>query len=204
MGLFDWLTGKKEKADVSEDRIWLSKKAKLDGIENEIALALADGHGPDAIFVVAHFQDCLDELQAMVSQNRFDLDRLLVALAEALPESPSRAFEESRNVLFIIGERHPLPSHDERILRVARSLSCRCRLVFNSSLDDALLQAFSGEWLEGVLKRLGMKEDEAIESRMVSRRLRDAQQRIAKRATGDKHARSAQEWMEQNCPPTCD
>ncbi len=45
-----------------------------------------------------------------------------------------------------------------------------------------------------------MKEDQAIESQMVARRIRGAQQKIDARATGDSPAQSAQEWLEKNCP----
>jgi len=45
-----------------------------------------------------------------------------------------------------------------------------------------------------------MNEDEAIESRMVARRIRVAQEKIEGRATGDTPAQSAREWLERNCP----
>lgn len=45
-----------------------------------------------------------------------------------------------------------------------------------------------------------MSEDEAIESNMVSRRIRQAQQKIEGRAFGSLDAESAAEWLEKNCP----
>ena len=39
---------------------------------------------------------------------------------------------------------------------------------FYLSLEDDLMRIFAGEWVKNVLTRLGMKEGEAIESRMVS------------------------------------
>ena len=44
-----------------------------------------------------------------------------------------------------------------------------------------------------------MKEDEAIESRMVTRRIQTELNKVAKCATGDASANSAEEWMEKNC-----
>ncbi len=73
-------------------------------------------------------------------------------------------------------------------------------LVQHASLDDPLLRLFAGEWVETVLRQLGMNEDEPIESQMVTRRIRVAQQRIEDRATADYSAQSAQEWLEKNCP----
>ena len=42
---------------------------------------------------------------------------------------------------------------------------------FFLSLEDDLMRIFAGEWVKNVLTRLGMQEGEAIESRMVSRRI---------------------------------
>jgi hypothetical protein len=203
VGLFDWLRGAKARAQIAEDRIWLSKQAKFAGIQREIAQALADPSGPDAVFVVAHFQDCLDELRSLVAGARFDEGRVFVTSSEALEgRTDGTASGEARRVLIIVGERHPLPSHDEALQEFARSLSCSCRLTQHVSLEDALLRMFAGPWVQGVLRQVGMKEDEPVESRMVGRRIQSAQQKIAGRATGDAPASSAEEWLEKNCPNT--
>ena len=52
---------------------------------------------------------------------------------------------------------------------------------FFLALEDDLMRKFAGEWVSGVLQRLGMKEDEAIESRMVSRRIEAAQKKVEER-----------------------
>ena len=49
---------------------------------------------------------------------------------------------------------------------------------FFLSLEDDLMRIFAGDWVKSVLTRLGMKEGEAIESRMVSRRIEGAQKRV--------------------------
>lgn len=79
-----------------------------------------------------------------------------------------------------------------------RSLPCRCRLVHHVSLEDPLMRAFSGEWVEGVLKSLGMPEDEAIESKMVARPIKAAQQKLAGQCMTDFSADSAEKWIERN------
>lgn len=62
------------------------------------------------------------------------------------------------------------------------------------------MKVFAGDWVKNVLNQLGMKEDEAIESQMVSRRIRKAQQKIEGRAKGTVDAESAAEWLDRNCP----
>ena len=43
------------------------------------------------------------------------------------------------------------------------------------------MRIFAGEWVKNVLTRLGMQEGEAIESRMVSRRVEGAQKKVEER-----------------------
>jgi preprotein translocase subunit SecA len=52
---------------------------------------------------------------------------------------------------------------------------------FYLSLDDDLMRIFAGEWVKNILSRLGMQEGEAIESRMVSRRIEAAQKKVEER-----------------------
>src|SRR5262249_57749033 len=52
---------------------------------------------------------------------------------------------------------------------------------FYLSLEDDLMRIFAGEWVAKVLTRLGMEEGQAIESRMVSRRVEAAQKKVEER-----------------------
>jgi len=52
---------------------------------------------------------------------------------------------------------------------------------FCLSLEDDLMRIFAGEWVKNILTRLGMKEGESIESRMVSRRIEGAQKKVEER-----------------------
>lgn len=52
---------------------------------------------------------------------------------------------------------------------------------FFLSLEDDLMRKFAGEWVSAMLGRLGMEEGEAIESKMVSRRIEGAQKKVEER-----------------------
>ncbi|TWT77330.1 preprotein translocase subunit SecA [Posidoniimonas polymericola] len=52
---------------------------------------------------------------------------------------------------------------------------------FYLSLEDDLMRIFAGEWVRSILTRLGMQEGEAIESKMVSRRIEGAQKKVEER-----------------------
>jgi hypothetical protein len=201
MGLFDWLQGEKSNVEVAVDRIWLTKAAKLAGISSDVAQSLADPGGPLIVLLVAHFSDSAGEVQELVERAGFDQRNVLSVMANDLAGFSTRLVEfgESQWVEIVVAERHPLASHDDSLIAFARTLPCRCRIVFHVSLDEPLMRIFAGDWLKQVLERLGMEENEAIESRMVSRRIQDAQKKIAQRATGDVPAESCEAWFERNC-----
>jgi preprotein translocase subunit SecA len=52
---------------------------------------------------------------------------------------------------------------------------------FFLSLEDDLMRIFAGEWVKNVLTRLGVQDGEAIESRMVTRRVEAAQKKVEER-----------------------
>jgi len=52
---------------------------------------------------------------------------------------------------------------------------------FFLSLEDDLMRIFAGEWVRTMLTRLGMQDGEAIESKMVSRRIEGAQKKVEER-----------------------
>jgi preprotein translocase subunit SecA len=52
---------------------------------------------------------------------------------------------------------------------------------FYLSLEDDLMRIFAGDWVKSILTRMGMKEGEAIESKMVSRRIEGAQKKVEER-----------------------
>lgn len=201
MGLFDWFA-KKTNVELASDHIWLTDEAKLEGIASEVTESLSASDGPVAILLVAHFADRLRQLQALVQQRGFAPTHVIAAMASDLtPESPQVAeFAESEWVSIIAVERHPLAPRDASLVAFARTVPCRCTLEFHLSLNDPLMKSFAGDWVRQVLSRLGMTENQAIESRMVTRRLQQAQLEIARRATGDMPANSAEEWFERNCP----
>ncbi|MEZ6147161.1 MAG: hypothetical protein R3B91_17425 [Planctomycetaceae bacterium] len=60
------------------------------------------------------------------------------------------------------------------------------------------MKTFAGEWVHQILEQLGMKEDETIESPLVSRQIAKAQQRIEQNLCSELEANSSAEWLEKN------
>lgn len=201
MGLFDFFFGgsKRSNVNVVPDVIWLNNTAKLNGIRKDV---VAQGSsGAVGILLVAHFPDVLEQLFKIAAENGNHFP-IKVSMAKDLSTDlvSEWSVNESATVAIIVGERHPLLKHDDEVFQLAESLPHQVRLIRHVSLEDPLMKAFAGEWVENLLRRMGMADDEAIESQMVSRRIKAAQQKIEKEAFGDSDARSAAEWMDANVP----
>jgi preprotein translocase subunit SecA len=87
-----------------------------------------------------------------------------------------------------MGGLHVLGSERHEARRIDLQLRGRCGRQgdpgssrFYLSLEDDLMRKFGGEWVKNWLTRLGMKDGEAIESRMVSRRIEGAQKKVEER-----------------------
>ena len=201
MGLFAFLFGGSKPSNVSviPDVIWLNTSAKFKGIRKDVVAQKSLGVA--GVLLVAHIDDVLDQLFKIATEHGNNIP-IKVSLAKDL--STDLVAEWSANasatIAVIVGERHPLPKHDDEVQQFAESLSVQALLIRHVSLEDPLMKAFAGEWVENTLRRMGMKEDEAIESNMVSRRIKAAQKKIEKEAFGDSDARSAGEWMAANVP----
>lgn len=198
MGLFDWLLGTARRTVNARDMIWLTRAAKFKGLAETIGVA--PGLAPDTVILVAHFPDTMEILQLIAEKWTGQASILAVMAGDLRERLLPLALDESRSIQIIVGERHPHLAKDQAIRDLVKGMSCRFDLVYHIAIDDPTMRPFAGSWVESTLRTLGMKEDEAIESPTVSRRLLAAQKRIAATSTGDVDAASAEEWMARNCP----
>jgi preprotein translocase subunit SecA len=218
VGFWDWLAGKPKAVEVADDVIWMTSAAKLRGL-----CAAARGVVPAGppLLVLAHFPATLasvrEAIQGQGVPHRPVAGRLtpaevlrqaaeghgpLLALAESLlpgePTDPPTGSSERLGVL--VAERHFLRSHDDQVVAFAATLGRRARVTFHLALHDPLLRQFAGDWVGGVLGRLGMSEDDPIESRMVAGRVQGAQARFDRYGDSESRAASPEEWLRLNAP----
>ncbi|TWT76459.1 preprotein translocase subunit SecA [Planctomycetes bacterium CA13] len=201
MGLFDFLFGNRKPTNVQVllDQIWMTTDAKFTGLIKE-AEERAKSESV-AILLVAHFPDVLERLHLLANEWTSDVP-LIAVLASNLNTdlAASLNVDETAVIDIIVGERHPLPSVDENLVTFANELPCRCRFSHHVSLEDPVINIFGGESIKNMLGSLGMSEHEAIESKMISRRIRMAQQKIEGKTSKRLDAETAAEWLEKNCP----
>jgi preprotein translocase subunit SecA len=219
MGLWDWLTGKPKRVTTS-GRIWLTRTVKLQELCRELRKYVA---GAQPVIVLAHFPATLAEIRQVLTEaevsRKVRTGRISardisphakggseclvhVGLVKQLHSDPSdnQDVQEPGLIHLLIAERHFLRKYDDLIMDFAESLSVRSDVIFHLSLQDPLMTVFAGEWVKGVLQKMGMDESSAIQSPMIAKRVRGAQANIAKRAEEVDDAESAEEWLRVNVP----
>ena len=204
MGLLSLLFGEREpeKVELLADHIWLTADAKLAGIRRQV---VDRGKSESAaIMLVAQFSEVLKQLKSIQNEHDGHTPILAMLASNVTEDLGGRlTLEESAVIDIIVAERHPLRDFDDELVKLVNQLPCRSRLVHHLSLDDATIKLFAGPHIHDLLSRTGMKADEVIESPLVSRQIKKAQQRIAQRQTNDEEAVSAREWMEKNLQFSC-
>jgi hypothetical protein len=215
MGLFSWLFGNRTSVAV-RDLILLTNAPRLQSAAEAVGAHLDQNH---SVLVLAHFPSSLaafgehiiragwphltipSELTPAVARKlAAERPRVLLGLVRNLkPDEfpqPDSALESGLPVLVL--ERHFLRTHDDLVSQFAEGLGSKATIDFYLSLDDPLMSLFAGEWVRNMLRTLGMEEDEALESAMVSRRIKGAQTRMAQEVPADHDANSPAEWLERN------
>jgi len=202
MQFWSWLTGGKRKLE-QPDMISLTNRARLVGVCQSIK---EKSRNCQLLIVTSHFSDRLAEMREVLDRNAVayrDVENRLrpsetqreiagrssatVFLAPANllanddPPVPVPIGDPPDRVAVLVVERHLLGMYDERIEHFAAAIPFEAELQFFLALDDAGMQMFAGDWVRDVLKRLGMKEDEALTSSMVTRRLKRAQRQVEAR-----------------------
>jgi hypothetical protein len=200
MGLLSKLFGTSASSvERAEDRVWLTSEAKFAGIAKEIE-SLAPSKTA-AVLLVAYFPDVRERLSEICNSYTGTVPMHAALASDLTGQAATPWHPEPSTVLeIIVAERHPLASAEERLVAFAEQLPCRCRLVHHVSLEDPTIKALCGDSLIGILKQLGMKESESIQSSMVTCRIQAALQKLENRTWTDFAAGSAREWIENNLP----
>jgi hypothetical protein len=215
MGLFDWLFRRRGEL---RSRVWVDEAALLRGLANDVRGDLAAGRHA---VVVAHFEDGLVEAgQALAAADvpfatvaqwqRADTERLRTApphavavLARALPAGgamPEPKAQGARAVAVRMRELHVLATANERVQRFAAELPVPAELTGYASLASPTMARVAGPSLRALMQRLGMKDDEPIDSPFVASALRRTLAKLARRVHGDLPARSLADWLQRNLP----
>jgi len=198
---------------INDDRVWYDEARKLEQISHRVADVCKSGQ---SILLLSHFESALVVLAKLLREKGIDHQRSQVSLASRLAGGLSRVWlsdarsfhtinqitssNEKAPLEIIVAEHHPMRSRDQEVIDAAGHLASDATLTFYFSLDDPLMKFFGSDSIKGLLERLGMEKDECISHPLVSRAIRQAQEKIEKRVGRDMAAQSAEDWFRYNLP----
>ena len=202
-----------------EDKIWFDAERRLNAICQE---ALDAGADRTNVLVLAHFKTTLEKIEDALNARSieyrsysqldfsslcgrgFDTDGTGIWVGQAShfkPRSLPPSDHSPSLLRILVAEHHPMASRDEALLDAAGSLSCDAPVTYHTSMSDALMMHFGGERLRGLMKQLGMQEQECISSPIISRAIKTAQEKIEKQVQLEVETMSPEEWFKYNLPP---
>lgn len=159
------------------DLVWLTPEAKLRG-----TLKYISENKPG--LCIAWFDDTRDRFyRCLNEENNMNIDIKSGSFLQPY-------HLENKNVVFL--EHYPLYTKEAALLSGSNAAS----ISFMNSFDDPVLKIF-GSNITDIMRRLGLEEDQAVESPLVSRAIINARKRIEKKVRNDFHARSGAEWLEK-------
>ncbi len=175
------LFGKKEETPQSifTDRCYQTTNAKL-----KACAALAQQQ-PDTFFI-CWFADTLKKFTNYFIQQ--GLNESLVVDARRF----NTAMLQNKKAVFT--EHHPLHTKE---LELVKNWQQQPIIVY-SAMDEPLFIHFGSEKMLGLMKLLGMKEDEVIEHSLVTKSIIKGQDKIAGMVEMEQNASSQKEWLEKN------
>ena len=116
----------------------------------------------------------------------------------------ARATTETGQYVFplniIVAEHYPLRSRDEQLIDAADGIACEAQLTFHLSLDDPLLLNFGVQSVQDFGRRLGIDEETFLSNAMITRSIKQAQEKIEKQLPRDLPAVSIEDWFKHNLP----
>ncbi|MCZ4245801.1 hypothetical protein [Pedobacter punctiformis] len=168
------LFSKKNKGVKVADKIWISDEAKFRAC---LEFKKSD---PNVLFI-AWFEETKNKLQAYFRANHLE-ERVYLAGYVNFSQA-------DRPLIFV--EHHPLGSEEQR---KATELG-KDEIVVLSSLSEPFFQSFGGERIVEMMRKMGMGADEMIENNMISNSIKNAQEKIAKKAVITGAARSQSDWL---------
>ena len=169
---------KKSPAIKIVDKIWMYETYKLKAFANEF-------NDKDTIFIF-----WFDETLHRVTDQFAGQSQGNVQLMNAREISPVHVV----NRRVIMAEHYPLQEKENALFQ---KLGLQEVKIW-SALDEPLFRRFGGDKIIGMMKQLGMKEEEAIEHNMISKAIRNAQDKIANELSFEQSARSQADWLEKN------
>lgn len=210
------LFGKKAKLNRIDDRIFMTRKAALQALLADTKSAAGLG---DTVVICSFFRQSLDTVSAALGNEtpHAQLNQrpfphisggtgtiLLCDAAQIGSDSILQAWigQAGKGLHFYFCEHHPHLADEQKVLDALEQLSQEKPQVvcFYGGMDSPLFNLFGGERIVGLMQKMGMGENEVVSHSMVTKSIRNAQEKIAKKVTAPVSASSEEDWFARNMP----
>lgn len=169
------LFGKSSKGPKVIDKVWLSKQGKLNACAQMVKI-------DPSVLLVSWFEETFREMESQPG------------LAQNIIKAEQVSYDKAVGRMVVFAEHYPLTSVEQDLFSKLQLKE----VPVLSSLEEPLFTAFGGERIIEAMKNLGLSEDEVIGHSMVTRSIRNAQEKIAESSGTDYPATSAKEWFTLN------
>lgn len=172
---------KKEQSLKIIDRIWMSESYKLKAFAEEWK------KNRETVFIF-WFDETLRAVETEMAKEITDPPLLFMARAVTAPQLAGKPV--------VFAEHYPLPQKENELFE---RLGLKEVRVW-SALNEPLFHRFGGEKIIQMMKAMGMKEEEPVEHAMISKAIRNAQEKIEKKLELEQTAHSQEDWLQKNFP----
>lgn len=91
-----------------------------------------------------------------------------------------------------------MPDKDSEIITKTATVFKNSTITFYISLEDPLMQIFNSDRIMGIMKGLGIDENDAIEHQMISKSIVKAQKKLAKKIRFEQQYDKEETWYRKN------
>lgn len=119
-----------------------------------------------------------------------------VLLFQAKELAQYSKIDDFSTILF--SEIHPVGGVDVELNKILKTKNVDVDIVFYVSMDSPILSPFGAERIVDIMNKLGMKENEKIEHKLIDTSILKAQEKLKEHIIHEKEAESIQEWMDLN------
>jgi hypothetical protein len=185
---------KKPRHTRRDDMIYMSRAIANKAFIRQAALLRQEGKSPVLFYFFESTAEALMQADPSFDLPLHKAERLLNDLGA---RSALRA-QSTPTILFM--EHHPSLATEQAVLAAIEELfpDGSATVGFYAGLDDPLMQRFGSEKIIDLMKKMGMKDNEAISHSMVTASIRRAQEKISAKVTAETKCNSAEEWMKIN------
>lgn len=198
---------KKEKKVPHRNLVWFSKSNKYNGL-----YCIINGLSANEVCIImSSFDGNISDISTYFESKGVEINKLF-SFGEVRKGAVANIFDtrQLQNIVFsqntfgvervkvIFLEHYPILSKDQMFMEQVQKAIPNAEIEVYLALDEPLLTRFASDRLIPLMKQIGMKEDEIIEHKMVSKSIENALKKIQKKVKYEKNADTEEDWFKRN------